>query len=309
MIAEQYIRSCALRLRQRTLRRYAENLEVFLRFVVATKRDPYHASLLSKPLLEDFYGWLLEPANGLHGRQRSADTARKIVEVAQLMWAWAEDSDRWPDQIPRPRKIQMVRKRPRSVRAPTWEEMDACVGAATGWQRKLLTVLRYTGLRVGEAMQLEWDDLDFRQGTLFIRAEISKNREEREVFVTPHLLTEVGGWGVREGYLIPSGRRTEKRYRQPRARDVARAWARAGVSRRVWEGSPHHAFRRGFKSEMMRAGAPPDAVDYLQGHIPKGGRGRYIDMHRAFDWGEVVGMIPSTTRTNAIPMNKGASGA
>ena len=97
---------------------------------------------------------------------------------------------------------------------------------------------------------------------------------------------------LRTGYLIPSPRAKGPRYRQPRARDVTRAWERAGVSKRIWKQSPHHAFHKGFKSEMLRAGAPAEAVDFLQGHVPRGGRGRYIDMERAFDWDEVLGLVP-----------------
>jgi len=294
VISEQYIKACALRLRPRTLHRYAENLEVFLRFVEERHgAPPNYANLLSKPMMEDYYSWLQEPRNGLHGRQRRADTARKIVEVAQLMWVWAEDSDRWPEQIPRPRKIEMKRARPRRVKAPTWEEMDRCIAAATGWQQKLLTVLRFTGLRVGETMLLTWDDIDLDRRELFIDASISKNHEERTIPISPLLVAELAGWGVRTGYLIPSPRAKGPRYRQPRARDVARAWERAGVPERIWKQSPHHAFRKGFKSEMLRAGAPADAVDFLQGHVTRGGRGRYIDMERAFDWDEVLGLVPS----------------
>ncbi len=294
VICEQYVKACALRLRPRTLRRYAENLEVFLRFVEERHgTPPHHAHLLSKPLMEDFYSWLQVPENGLHGRQRRADTARKIGEVAQLMWEWAEDSDRWPEQIPRPRRIRMRRARPRRVRAPTWSEMDRCIAAATGWQHQLLTVLRFTGLRVGETMLLTWDDIDLDRHELFIDASISKNGEERAIPISPLLVDELAGWGVRSGHLIPSPRAKGPRYRQPRARDVARAWERAGVSDRIWKQAPHHAFRKGFKSEMLRAGAPADAVDFLQGHVTRGGRGRYIDMERAFDWREVLGMIPA----------------
>ena len=213
---------------------------------------------MSKPLMEDFYSWWLQlPENGFHGRQRRADTARKIGVVAQLMWEWAEDSDRWPEQIPRPRRIRMRRARPRRVRAPTWAEMERCIAAATGWQHQLLTVLRFTGLRVGETMLLTWDDIDLDRYELFIDAAISKNGEERTIPISPLLVDEFAGWGVRAGHLIPSPRAKGPRYRQPRAR----AWERAGVSERIWKQAPHHAFRKGFKSEMLRAGAPADAVD------------------------------------------------
>jgi integrase len=294
VISGQYIRACALRLRPRTLHRYAENLEVFLRFVEERHGSPPHnASILSKPMMEDYYSWLQEPQNGLHERQRKADTARKIVEVAQLMWLWAEDSDRWPEQIPRPRKVDMKRAQSRRVSAPSWEQMDRCIAVSSGWQAKLLTVLRFTGLRVGETMLLTWDDIDLDEAELFINASISKNGRERNIPISPLLVAELAGWGLRTGYLIPSPRAKGPRYRQPRARDVGRAWQRAGVSERIWKQSPHHAFRKGFKSEMLRAGAPADAVDFLQGHVPRGGRGRYIDMERAFDWDQVLGLIPA----------------
>jgi len=39
---------------------------------------------------------------------------------------------------------------------------------------------------------------------------------------------------------------------------------------------PHHAYRKGFISELKRAGADPDAVEYLVGHS-LGLRGVYTD--------------------------------
>jgi len=309
VISQQYIKACALRLRPRTLHRYAENLEVFLRFVGECQGSPPHrATLLSKPLLEDYYSWLQEPQNGLHGRQRKPDTARKIVEVAQLMWKWAEDSDRWPEQVPRPRTIDMLRARPRQVKAPTWDQMDRCIAASSGWQQKLLTVLRFTGLRVGETMLLTWDDIDMERQELFISASISKNKEERAIRISPLLVGELAGWGVRRGYLVPSPRAKGPRYRQPRPRDAARAWDRAGVHERLWKQAPHHAFRKGFKSEMLHAGAPADAVDFLQGHVTRGGRGRYIDMERAFDWDEVLDLVPILKADYVVQMSVSSSG-
>ncbi len=60
---------------------------------------------------------------------------------------------------------------------------------------------------------------------------------------------------------------------------------------------------QGFKSEMLRAGAPADAVDFLQGHVPRGGRGRYIDMERAFDWDQVLGLIPVMGAGGVVPLD------
>ena len=66
---------------------------------------------------------------------------------------------------PRPGLIKKRRKPPQPRVAPTWQEMDACVSASTGWQQKLATILRYTGLRPGEVMLAERRDLDLDKGT------------------------------------------------------------------------------------------------------------------------------------------------
>jgi hypothetical protein len=89
-------------------------------------------SILSKPILEDFYTWLLEPENGRHGRQRSLNTARKQVEYLQVAWKWAEDSERWPGAIPKAKRIEMKKLPPPQVMAPSWDEMDQCIHACNG---------------------------------------------------------------------------------------------------------------------------------------------------------------------------------
>ena len=128
-----YVEHRSLRLRSTTLRRYAENLDIFVRFL---RTKPTSAVLtpaeLSRATLESYYAWLVRPENGLHGRAREPDTARKIVEVAQLAWRWADESERWPGEIPRPRSIEMIRSPPQPVVAPNWAEMAACVKAYSG---------------------------------------------------------------------------------------------------------------------------------------------------------------------------------
>ncbi len=294
MVIGKYLEHREHRLRRATLRRYTENLQLFQRFLRSRRpHGPLLANMLTRPLLEDFYVWLLRPETSHLGRARTKDTSRKIVEVAQMMWRWADASDRWPDQIPRPRRIEMPRSALKPPTAPTWAEMDACIGAVQSeWIAKLLVVLRYTGLRVGETMMLRWADFDLERGLLTVEASISKNKQGRIVPVSPHLIAALARWPRVGSYVIPSPERGKNRTRQPRPREVARAWRDAGVHERVWLGSPHHAFRKGFKSGLLRAGAPPDAVDHLQGHVIGGSRGRYIDPMIAYDLVEVVGRVP-----------------
>ena len=294
-VMRAFIYHRSLRLRSLTLTRYAENLDLFERFL--RERRPSGAlvvSLLSKPLLEDFYSWLSRAENGLHQKARGKDTARKIVEVVQLFWQWAEGSERWPEYIPRPRRIEMVRSRPRAVVAPSWAEMDAAVRATTGWHQHLAVFLRYTGLRVGESMLLERRDLDDSKGTITIRPEISKTGMGRVIPVSSFLLEELRRWKPSGRYVIHAGRSRRDRGQQARAADMARAWATAGVREEAWL-QPSHAFRKGWKSGMLALGAHPDAVDFLQGHsLGRGGaRDRYIDPWQALPLVAVAAMVPN----------------
>lgn len=269
-----------------------------MRFLRTKKPDGrLPASLLSKPLLDEFYAWLLRSENGLHGHARSVETARKIVSVVQLAWEWAENSERWPGEIPRPRRIEMRTTPVQEVHAPTWAEMDACVLACRNWHRQLVIFLRYSGLRVGETMLLEWSDIDLDKGLLTIRPEISKTGVGRTIPMSPYLVEEIVTWGAHEGYVVPSGRRKGERERQARPRDICAAWARAKVRENVWRRRPDHAFRRGIKSGLLALRAHPDAIDYLQGHSLGNGssRSRYIDSAQ-LPLAETVRLIPKIGR-------------
>jgi len=63
-----------------------ENLTLFVRFLRSKRpAGALPATLLTRPLLEDVYVWLMRPETSHIARARSKDTARKVVEVIQLM--------------------------------------------------------------------------------------------------------------------------------------------------------------------------------------------------------------------------------
>lgn len=278
-VVTAYLEYQRIRVRKNTLKGKGCHMDLFERFL--KERDKYHAATMgdmSRPLMEEFLAWLMRPETGRHKHARALGSAGKTVAEVQRLWEWAGDADRWQG-IPRARKVDVPKPSPALVVAPTWEEMDRCVAACNGWQKNLATWLRWTGLRAGESMLFEWRDVDLKAGRLTIRAEVSKTGIGRIIPLAPAILDEIATWGVREGYLIPTKRhRDAKFHREPRARDILRAWKRAGVREEVWKRRPEHAFRRGFKSGLLALGANPDAVDYLQGHsLGEGSRGRYID--------------------------------
>src|SRR6185312_16538351 len=151
-VINAYTEVRALTARPDTVRMDGVYLEVFLRFCKTKDKRPTVA-MLARPLLDAYMAWLARADTSVHGTARKGVTIAKFVRAAQQMWSWAEDCDRWPSAVPRPRLISkehMPTSVPQPVVAPTWAEMDACVNAAKGNQRKLATWLRYAGLRVNE---------------------------------------------------------------------------------------------------------------------------------------------------------------
>ena len=57
--------------------------------------------------------------------------------------------------------------------------------------------------------------------------------------------------------------------------------------------------------KLLRAGAPADAIDYLQGHVIGGALGSYIVPLVAFDLGETVGLVPQIGDGNRRPRGNG----
>jgi len=103
-------------------------------------------------------------------------------------------------------------------------------------------------------MQLRWDDFDLERGLLTIEPGISKTGRGRAIPLSPHLAEALDRWPRVSSCVIPSPPGSRDRARQPRAQEVAKAWREAGVPEQVWAGAPHHAFRKRFKSGMLRAG-------------------------------------------------------
>lgn len=212
-------------------------------------------------------------------------------------WEWAADSDEFGDITPRARKVEV--RQPAVVRreAPTWSQLDLVVRATRSeWQRRSLVLMRYTGLRVEhQAGELRWSDVDLERAELRIRPELGKTRQERSgrvIPISPHLATELAGWGQREGLLIGhDGIRANYN-------TIRDAWKDSGLSVNLWKNRPHHAFRAAFMTGLKRLGADDEAVKYLVGHSA-GVRDHYIDPWQ-LPLRETVALIPKITNVGRM---------
>ena len=278
-LLKAYLRDCSRALGGPTVERYATALDLFLRWLKRRHGGHVTGAVLSRTLLAEYFDDLA--TGGRHGRPRPLSTRRKLVENVQRAWRWLHQDDDLSRFVPPPRSLRMPSPPRERTVAPTWAEMDACLDALNGWQKQLGIVLRFTGLRVQQVMGLTWDDVDLDRCLLRVRPELGKSDQERRGRIIPvsaHLTDLLAAFARHdEPWIVHSKRhRGSPRERMARARDFARAWARAGVREDVWRKRPHHSMRKGLVSGLRRLGADPDAVAFLVGHS-LGLRGVYTD--------------------------------
>lgn len=293
-----------------THRHYDRALRRFIAWLAQKnpRRRRLTVDLVTTEEVEDWFR-ALRDEQGL-----SIATARLYVSAVRRAWKWMRRRKSYRDWT---NPLEDLELGPSPVyahaRAPTWDQMDAVIAAAYDFaesarsdrdrsgrifRARLCTVLRFTGLRVHQALHLRWDDVDFDEQLLHIRPELGKSRRERrgrEIPLSPHLLDALAGWGSREGYVLAPWRTC----RASTTPVMSKLWQAANVPAAVWapqdgrkKGNPHHAFRKGFKTGLARLGVPSDVRDYLVGHH-RGVDEHYVDaMVQAR---EAVALIPPLT--------------
>ncbi len=289
----------------RTLQRQALDLRRFVRFL----GEDQPLSVLRGQLLSDW-------ADSL---EAAASTKVGMCQSVRQFWEWCSVEDEFQDQARRPPTLKHLGiTRPLSSRpvSPSWVECDRCIAELTGSSRRVAIIARFTGLRISQILALRWEDLDMDDRSLCIRPGNGKTKVEkrgRTVPVSAHLVAEMAGWGPREGLLFPGRLERSKPMDGGHLRKVIRrAWQAAGVREEVWgqvgrgNAKPTHAFRYALQSELMRAGAQPDAVEHLVGHQLQGARAWYIDTDIALmdKARQAVDLIPEIGES--IPLRQAA---
>lgn len=142
-------------------------------------------------------------------------------------------------------------------------------GAAGQRDRAILEVVYSAGLRVSEAVGLNWSDVDFDLALLRVRG---KGRKERVVPIGEAALRALVDYRGRLGELCQSGGRNpdavflNRRGGRLTGRSVARAidqyTMQCGLNAKI---SPH-ALRHSFATHLLGAGADLRAIQELLGH-------------------------------------------
>jgi integrase len=192
------------------------------------------------------------------------------------------------DHVRKPKK-----ERKKALRVLSSTEMDALVAEALKHRlAPLFITMLGTGLRIGEAIALEWKDIDLQKGALTVCQSVVRSRTpesarsisitqdpksgsgKRTIPLTDDVIIALRQWRTRQaqerlklGSLYrDSGRVYTSTVGTPlEPRNVARSLSRIASLARVEHVNPH-ALRHTYATRLLERGVHPKVVQELLGH-------------------------------------------
>lgn len=198
----------------------------------------------------------------LYPTQSNATRDRNVYTPFIAVMNYAAENEYCPvRKWRRPKKQEAVRK----TRFATVQEVAAMHKAASPHIRPLIVLLAYTGLRMGEALRLDWKDVDLDKRWLIVRK--SKTGKPRGVPLHRAVIRELEGIKDKSGAVITKYQKNKKAYRPllkggstaKRARNAAAT--KAGIGHITW-----HDFRHTCATWMQMAGIARETRQDILGH-------------------------------------------
>jgi len=182
-----------------------------------------------------------------------------------------------------------------NIRSGFFEHEDflALRGALPDYAQVTVTLAYYSGMRIGEICSLQWKQINWTEGKLFLKAEDTKTDTPRVFYLTGDLYRVLHAWQERSRTKY-SACPWICHYRGERLHGLRKAWqtacARVGLGqlvldaakgRKVWEGKIVHDFRRTAIRNMVRAGIPEKVAMAISGHKTRSVFDRYNIVNEA----------------------------
>lgn len=178
---------------------------------------------------------------------------------------------------PRPKRTWIDRADHLAALLDGAEALDTVARQRVGQRRALVATLAFAGLRIGELLDLTWNDADLARGTITVRR-AKTDAGERVIDVLPVLRDELDGYRSKLGHLDPEarvfatstgGRLSESAVRN-RILAPAIVLANAALAEQGGEplsaGLTPHSLRRTFASILVVLGEDPAYVMGQMGH-------------------------------------------
>lgn len=198
----------------------------------------------------------------LYPKQSNATRDRMVYTPFVAVMNYAAENEFCPyRKWRRPKKQEQVRK----TRFATVEQVGAMYKAASSHIKPLIVLLAYTGLRMGEALNLDWQDVDLSKRWLIVRK--SKTGRPRGVPLHKAVIRELTPLMKRQGPVIQKYSKNKTAYKKPkhggsvakRARNAAAT--KAGIGHITW-----HDFRHTCATWLMMANISREMRQDMLGH-------------------------------------------
>ena len=179
---------------------------------------------------------------------------RHAFNVAMREWEWCRENPM--------HRVSMEPVRNEVDRWLTGNEEERLLGSASPWLREIMGFALNTGMRQGEILNLQWQDVDFARGTLMVMK--SKNGTRRTIplnaTVYELLAAKQAVTGATCGpvFKTPLGNELQVRYL---VREFCEARDRAGIP-----DFRFHDMRHTFATRLVQRGVDLYKVQRLLGH-------------------------------------------
>jgi integrase/recombinase XerC len=163
-------------------------------------------------------------------------------------------------------------------------------------EESIVWLLRWTALRLGEALTLRWSHIDYVNDSITV--ECGKGGKARQVPLVPELIPRLRAWARwleersrydTRGYVFVT------RYGTPWSQQHAELLVRrAGVRAGLREPLNPHKLRRTYGSHLLNRGARIETVSAVLGHSSVGTTQRYY-----------AALLPETVRAEVLAVLAG----
>ena len=159
------------------------------------------------------------------------------------------------------------------IRSLSEAEQEKLLQCCSPYLQDLVTFAINTGLRLGEILNLRWEEVDLENAV--IKMLVRKNRRMLEVPLNDTALAVVNGWcGLRKCEYVFYNPETGGQWKDLWL-GLKKACRKAGLDDVTW-----HTFRHTFASRLTRSGADLVTVKELLGHSSISVTMRYAHTNR-----------------------------
>jgi integrase len=145
-------------------------------------------------------------------------------------------------------------------------EIEGLLAAVDGWKRTLLATLVFTGMRIGEALALTWEQVDFRRNVIVVGRSKTAAGEGREIVMIPSLAARLLEHKLETQFGKPSDLIFSAATGAARDRRNVLRWALAPAREAIGSSITLHGLRHTFASLLIGQGFDVTFVANQLGH-------------------------------------------